>query len=151
MRISDWSSDVCSSDLVYAHRFTPDSERRRASEDGREPGSIPFLKRYTVFSTDQCEGLPDRIAAPPPPVPEGLIRPEAEALIAATGSDFRIVGDRAFYSPGPDSVPVARPDASFHPLTWHCTDFYILSRSVGVRCRPFGQSCFWETSGTSNM
>src|SRR3546814_5626269 len=59
--------------VVYAHRFTPDSERRRASEDGRETGSIPFLKRYTVFSTDQSEGLQERIAAPPPPVPEGPI------------------------------------------------------------------------------
>src|SRR3546814_6470081 len=75
--------------VFYAHRFTPDSKRRRASEDGREPGSIPFLKRYTVFSTDQCEGLPDRIAAPPPPVPEGPIRPEAEAMIHAPAADFR--------------------------------------------------------------
>src|SRR3546814_21053594 len=46
--------------VVYAHRFTPDSERRRASEDGREPGSIPFLKRYTVFSTDQFERSEER-------------------------------------------------------------------------------------------
>ena len=54
--------------VVYAHRFTPGEERRRADEDGRRPGSIPFLKRFTVFSTDQCDGLPERIAAPPPPV-----------------------------------------------------------------------------------
>src|SRR3546814_2486901 len=121
--------------VVYAHRFTPDSERRRASEDGREPGSIPFLKRYTVFSTDQCEGLPDRIAAPPPPVPEGLIRPEAEALIAATGADFRIGGERAFYAPGQDYVQVPRPDAYFDPINWHRTAFHELSHWVGGRSR----------------
>src|SRR3546814_18959931 len=70
------------STVVYAHRFTPDSERRRASQDGREPGSIPFLTRYTVSSTHQSEGLPDRIAAPPPHVPAGPIRPAPEALTA---------------------------------------------------------------------
>lgn len=121
--------------VVYAHRFTPDSERRRASEDGREPGSIPFLKRYTVFSTDQCEGLPERIAAPPPPVPDGLILPEAEALIAATGADFRIGGDRAFYAPGHDYVQVPRPDAYFDPINWHRTAFHELSHWVGGRNR----------------
>src|SRR3546814_14043363 len=29
--------------VVYDHSLTPDSERRRGSEDGREPGAIPFL------------------------------------------------------------------------------------------------------------
>src|SRR3546814_7099158 len=41
--------------VVYAHLFTPDSERSRASEDGSAPGSIPFLKRYPVFPTDISE------------------------------------------------------------------------------------------------
>src|SRR6266700_1544385 len=35
--------------VVYADRFTPDDERRRAAEAGEEPGAIPFLKRFTVF------------------------------------------------------------------------------------------------------
>jgi antirestriction protein ArdC len=34
--------------VVYADRFTPDDERRRAAEAGEEPGAIPFLKRFTV-------------------------------------------------------------------------------------------------------
>ena len=36
------------STVVYADRFTPDDERRRAAEAGEEPGAIPFLKRFTV-------------------------------------------------------------------------------------------------------
>jgi antirestriction protein ArdC len=43
--------------VVYADRFTPDEERRRAEHDGDEPYAIPFLKRFTVFNTDQCENL----------------------------------------------------------------------------------------------
>lgn len=49
----------------------------------------------------------------PPPVPEDLIMPQAEALIASTGADFRIGGDRAFYSPAQDYVQVPRPRRLF--------------------------------------
>jgi antirestriction protein ArdC len=43
--------------VVYADRFIPNEERRRAEEDGDEPQAIAFLKRFTVFNSDQCEGL----------------------------------------------------------------------------------------------
>src|SRR6202166_5254528 len=75
--------------VVYADRFIPEDERKRAQRDGDEPGTIPFLKRFTVFNTDQCENLPEGLVTAPPPVPEGLILPQAEALIAAPGANFR--------------------------------------------------------------
>ena len=84
--------------VVYADRFVPNDERRRAAETGEEAQAIPFLKRFTVFNTDQCEGLPEDVAGVAPPPPPGLIEPQAEALIAATGAEFRIGGARAFYS-----------------------------------------------------
>jgi hypothetical protein len=59
---------------------------------------IPFLKRLTVFNSDQCEMLPAELVTAPPSVPEGLTLPQVEALIAATGADFRIGGDRALHS-----------------------------------------------------
>jgi antirestriction protein ArdC len=121
--------------VVYADRFTPDQERRRAEAEGRKAAAIPFLKRFTVFSTDQCDGLPEDVAVPPPPVPEGLIRPEAEALIAATKADFRIGGDQAFYAPGLDYVQVPRPDAYFEPINWRRTAFHELAHYTGHRTR----------------
>src|SRR6202035_3288884 len=81
--------------VVYADSFTPDDERRRAAEAGEEPGAIAFLKRFTVFNTNQCDGLPEGVAASAVPPPPDLIEPRAEALIAATGADFRIGGARA--------------------------------------------------------
>ena len=45
--------------VVYADRFVPDDEKRRAREVGDDARAIPFLKRFTVFSTDQCDGLPE--------------------------------------------------------------------------------------------
>ncbi len=78
--------------VVYADRFIPDDERRRARDTGDEPQAIPFLKRFTVFNCDQCEDLPEGIAVAPPPIPEGLILPRAEALIRrqCTG-DYKVV------------------------------------------------------------
>lgn len=76
-----------------------------------------------------------RTGGRPRPLPEGLILPEAEALIAATGADFRIGGDRAFYAPGQDYVQVPRPDAYFDPINWHRTAFHELSHWVGGRNR----------------
>ena len=43
--------------VVYADRFVPEDERRRAVETGDNARSVPFLKRFTVFNTDQCDGL----------------------------------------------------------------------------------------------
>jgi antirestriction protein ArdC len=121
--------------VVYADRFTPDDERRRAERDGDEPSTIPFLKRFTVFNTDQCENLPEGLVTAPVPVPEGLILPHAEALIAASGADFRIGGERAFYSPDHDFIQVPRPDAYFEPINWHRTALHELGHWVGHASR----------------
>jgi antirestriction protein ArdC len=117
--------------VVYADRFVPNEERRRAERDGDDAEAIPFLKRFTVFNTDQCEELPEDIATAPPPVPEGLILPQAEALIAATGADFRIGGERAFYSPAQDFIQVPRPESYFEPINWHRTALHELGHWVG--------------------
>ena len=42
--------------VVYADRFTPEDEKRRARETGEEAGSSPVLKRFTVFNAAHCEG-----------------------------------------------------------------------------------------------
>jgi len=121
--------------VVYADRFVPDDERRRAAETGQEAQAIPFLKRFTVFSTDQCEGLPHNVASIAPPPPPGLIEPQAEALIAATGAEFRIGGARAFYSPVGDFVQVPPPQAYFEPINWHRTAFHELGHWSGAASR----------------
>jgi len=116
---------------VYADRFVPDEERERAERDGDEPSAIPFLKRFTVFNTDQCERLPAELTSAPAPVPDGLILPHAEALIAATRADFRIGDDRVFYSPAHDFIQVPRPEAYFEPINWHRTALHELGHWTG--------------------
>ena len=117
--------------VVYADRFVPEDEKRRAREMGEDAQAIPFLKRFTVFNTDQCENLPEDVAAAAPPVPEGLIEPTVEALIKATGIDFRIGGNRAFYVPAHDYVQVPPPQAYFEPIDWHRTALHELGHASG--------------------
>jgi len=117
--------------VVYADRFVPGDEKRRAAEAGEEAQAIPFLKRFTVFNTDQCEALPEKIATTAPPSPAGLIEPRVAALINATGITFRIGGDRAFYAPVEDYVQVPPPQAYFEPINWHRTALHELAHATG--------------------
>ncbi|WP_448192842.1 ArdC family protein [Azospirillum sp. sgz301742] len=117
--------------VVYADRFIPDRERLRAREEDDDAQPIPFLKRFNVFNVDQCQGLPDDIAPVPPPIPEGLILPRAEALIRASGVDVRIGGARAFYHLQHDYVQVPPPQSFFEPVNWHRTALHELGHSTG--------------------
>ena len=121
--------------VVYADRFIPEVEKARSQETGEDAQTIPFLKRFTVFNTSQCENLPDDIAAIAPPPPPRLIEPKVEALIKATGIDFRIGGDRAFYVPEHDYVQVPPPQAYFEPINWHRTALHEISHAAGHATR----------------
>ena len=118
--------------VVYADHFTPQEERRRASEGGDEARSIAFLKRFTVFSVEQCDGLPDELIAPAPTAEVSSILPEVEALIRRSCADMRIGGDRAFYAPMLDYIQVPRPEAFFDPVNWHRTALHELGHWSGA-------------------
>jgi antirestriction protein ArdC len=121
--------------VVYADRFIPYRERTRAAETGDQPEAIPFLKRFTVFNADQCEGLPAEIAPPPAPPAGDLVLPQAEALIRATGADIRIGGNRAFYVPSADYIQVPPPSAFFEAINWHRTVFHECGHWTGHESR----------------
>ena len=121
--------------VVYADRFVPDDERRRAESTGDRPQGVAFLKRFTVFNVAQCDGLPAELTAEEPPVAEGLILPEVEALIAASGATVRLGGDRAFYAPDLDAVQVPRPECFGEPIDWHRTALHELGHWTGAKHR----------------
>jgi antirestriction protein ArdC len=118
--------------VVYADRFVPDDEKKRARETGEDAAAIPFLKRFTVFNSAQCENLPEDVASVAPPPPPGLIEPQVESLIKASGIDFRIGGDRAFYVPAGDYVQVPPPQAFFESINWHRTALHECSHASGA-------------------
>lgn len=117
--------------VVYADCFTPEAEKQRAERDGGEAMAVPFLKRFTVFNVAQCEGLREGLASDPAPLPEREIVPAAEAVIAASGVDFRIGGDKAFYAPGPDFVQVPPQPAFFEQVNYYRTCLHELTHATG--------------------
>jgi antirestriction protein ArdC len=125
----------CGTQVVYADRFTPEAEKERARESGGDARSIAFLKRFTVFNVAQCEGLPDGFVPEPVALPEREIVPVAEAVIAASGVDFRIGGDKAFYAPGADYVQVP-PQPAFHDsVNYYRTCLHELTHATGHASR----------------
>ncbi|MBZ9650242.1 ssDNA-binding domain-containing protein [Sphingobium sp. 3R8] len=117
--------------VVYADRFTPEAEKERAARDGGEAKAVPFLKRFTVFNVAQCEGLRPGLASDPAPLPEREIVPLAEEVIATSGVDFRIGGDRAFYAPDPDFVAVPPQPAFFDQINYYRTCLHELTHATG--------------------
>jgi antirestriction protein ArdC len=89
--------------VVYADRITRTETDQKGEEIERE---IPFLKGYTVFNAEQCDGLPAHYTAraEPPALPPVQRIEAADRFFAATGADIRHGGTRAFYAEGPDYV-----------------------------------------------
>lgn len=129
--------------VVYADRFVPGGAgahsggaRDPAGSDAESEGkAIPFLKRFTVFNVAQCEGLREGLAADSAPLPEREVVPVAEAVIAASGVDFRIGGDRAFYVPSRDYVAVPPRPAFFDQINWYRTALHELTHATGHETR----------------
>ena len=117
--------------VVYADRFTPEAEKERASREGVDPKALPFHKRFTVFNIAQCEGLRAGLASDPAPLPEREIVPVAEEVIAASGVDFHIGGDRAFYVPSLDFVQVPPQPAFFEQINYYRTCLHELTHATG--------------------
>lgn len=121
--------------VVYADRFTPEAEKERAAREGGDPKAVPFLKRFTVFNIAQCEGLRAGLASDPAPLPEREIMPVAEEVIAASGVDFRISGDRAFYVPSEDFVQVPPQPAFYEQINYYRTCLHELTHATGHPAR----------------
>ena len=135
--------------VVYADRFIPKGEADKAAQSGdgaggeaslrgsddRQVKAVPFLKRFTVFNVAQCDGLREGLAADPAPLPEREIVPTAEALIAASGADFRIGGTKAYYVPSADFVQVPPQPAFFEQINYYRTALHELTHWVGGKKR----------------
>ena len=119
----------------HADTFIPKAERERAARDGDEPGRVPFLKRFTLFNVEQCEGLPEDAYAGAAPLPEAEIIPQAERLIEATGADFRVGGTKAFYVPSEDFIRVPPQPAFFVQINYFRTCFHELGHWTGHKDR----------------
>jgi antirestriction protein ArdC len=104
--------------VVYADRIT----KTEAAEDGEESQrDIYFMKGYTVFNTEQIEGLPPHFYATAAPPLDPMQRIEAaDSFFANTGADIRHGGNHAFYACEADYVQMP-PFVSFADAESYCS------------------------------
>jgi len=117
--------------VCYADRFTPKGEAERANDEDREARTVAFLKRFTVFNAEQCEGLPEALTRSPDPRTEADILPQVRALIEASGADFRVGGGHAYFAPRADYVAVPPAQAFREPINWYRTALHELAHWTG--------------------
>ncbi|MES2255538.1 MAG: zincin-like metallopeptidase domain-containing protein [Pseudomonadota bacterium] len=135
--------------ICYADSFIPKAERERAKEQGTDPNAVPFLKRFTVFNIEQCEGLPAHVLDKVTPTPDADKYPVAEHLIAATGATIREGGGEAYYHRSEDFIRLP-PRASFiGTADFYCTALHELghwtahpSRLARNLANRFGSSAY---------
>jgi len=112
--------------ICYADSFVPKGERDRAKDSGDDPSRVPFLKRFTVFNVEQCEGLPAHITPPQVVYPETEKHPEAETLIDASGATIREAGGEAYYHQGEDFIRLPPRGSFVTPADYYCTALHEL-------------------------
>jgi antirestriction protein ArdC len=128
------------STVVYASTFNATAEDH-ATGDTVET-AIPFLKAYTVFNVQQCDGLPEHLTAVPAPTPEPERIAAAEAFITATNALVVPNGLRAYYCVSNDTIRMPPRAAFASAHDWYCTVLHELVHWTGPknRCnRIFGE------------
>src|SRR4051794_14300056 len=83
--------------IVYANSITRTETVEATGEESES--KIHYMKGYSVFNTEQIDGLPAHYTPQPEPVAETLPRIErAESDFAALGADIRHGGRDAYYA-----------------------------------------------------
>jgi antirestriction protein ArdC len=90
------------SQIVYASTF----KKKDTDDAGKEiEQEIPFLKTYTVFCADQCDGLPQHFYQLAEPPKEKLERIAAvDQFVANTHAEIRYGGNQAYYTRAGDRI-----------------------------------------------
>ena len=124
--------------VVYADRFIPDEERKRAHETGEEPQAIPFLKRFTVFNLAAVKN-------------EAQMRAQGHHVGPRTGINRRPPSRRRKFSQGPELITLRHQAAvDIHrlnalnfpnpgsdtsaPLAAASTIFFKMSSTIDLAC-----------------
>lgn len=116
--------------IYFADKFVPKTEKAKPVEDQR---SLYFLKAFSVFNVAQCDGIEPAARVP---MTERQSIDRAEALIANTGAQVDIGGDKAFYRPAVDRIQLP-PQQAFAPnqINYYRTAFHEIGHWTGHASR----------------
>lgn len=109
----------------------------KESKSDATENTYTFLKYYTVFNVDQCDGLADKV-----PAVEAVERTPheriqaAEAVVAGYSDKPAIVtASQAWYRPSTDTVGIPALDLFDTPPAYYATLFHELGHSTGHESR----------------
>jgi antirestriction protein ArdC len=125
----------------------------RKDKDGEETGSTArFLKEYTVFNVNQCEGLPDKcFAGDPEPINTEARDAEAQDFITVTGADFREGHGEAYFVPSKDFISMPAFANFKNADTFYSTSFHELGHNADTRIMPRGLKFPFEQSTEATL
>ena len=96
-----------------------------------KPKKIPFLRYFTVFNTEQCEGLGDKV----PELPKRVFTPieSAERVIANMPHPPTLEHNeaRAYYRPSTDSINMPKHELFEGEAEYYSTSFHEHVHSTG--------------------
>ena len=132
--------------VVYADKITRTETNRETGEDIER--EIPFMKGYTVFNTEQIDGLPEHFCPKPAPRSETVQRiARADSFFAATGANVVHGGSRACYVPSTDNVHMPHIDFFRDSESYYATLAHELThwtRHATRLNRDFGRKRFGD-------
>jgi antirestriction protein ArdC len=122
--------------VVYASTFT----RRETADDGEEQEyDVPFLKSYTVFNSEQIDGLPAHYYAQAEPRSNPHERIErAERFFAKTGADIRHGGSMACYVTASDHIQMPHFESFRDAESYYATLAHEATHNADSRIMPRG-------------
>lgn len=101
-----------------------------------KPKTVPVLRHYRVFNTEQCEGIETPDAVPFEPL--AFTPLETCEQIAAgypSGPQISHGGTKAYYRPSTDVVRMPEPERFTSPEEYYATLFHELAHSTGHSSR----------------
>jgi antirestriction protein ArdC len=123
--------------IVYADRITRTEANSETGENTER--EIPFMKGYTVFNTEQIEGLSAQFYPKPAPRSEAVQRIDrAESFFAATGAKIVHGGSRACYVPSTDNVHMPCIDFFRDSESYYATLAHETTHNAATRIMPHG-------------
>lgn len=107
------------------------TEQNKSGEDVDR--TIPFLKAYNVFNTDEIDGLPAQygVVAQPVVLDETARIPACDTWIALTGAQIVHGGGRAFYSPSDDRIRLPEFTSFDSAQRYYSTAFHEMAHWTG--------------------
>jgi antirestriction protein ArdC len=111
------------SQVVYANSLSMKSVETDGSVNQRD---VYLLRAYTVFNTDQIDGLPEEFAPVGPPRDRLGLNEAAERFVAATRVTVRHGGDHAYYTESGDAIQLPHPDCFTDAESYAATQLHEL-------------------------